>query len=97
MSTVYRVRVSGEVARTATGTRRRIVETAEGPRLLEFGKSPLFLPFLPPEVEQDPHLIVTPMSEDEMRQLRGDLTPISLPEAETPEPRPRRPRGGKVR
>lgn len=79
---VYRIGVSGEVAQTAAATRRRHVTTAQGPILLEFGKVPVFLTFLPPEVERDPHLVVTPMSEETMKQLGGKpklLSPSDSP------------------
>ncbi len=64
---IYRVIVSKEVAALGGGggTRRRTVQTPQGPRTLTFSQHPTFLDGMPPEVEGDPHLQARMLSEDE--------------------------------
>ena len=91
----YVVRLAAEVARQHNwrGTRRRVCTLADGSReLVVFGREPVIFAVLPPEVAEDPMLLVT-----EEPASSPDVPPQPWPAAEpAPEPPAERPPARKI-
>ncbi|HVF61670.1 MAG TPA: hypothetical protein VNJ70_17830 [Thermoanaerobaculia bacterium] len=78
-TTVYEVVVTPQVAQTrsdGTGSRRVWVGEGDDRILLEFTRAPTYLAEVPLEIEQDPHLLVKQVPEEDMAQVGGKLTSL---------------------
>lgn len=76
----YAIKVSPSVANTRTdglGHRNRTVATSGGLKTLTFSRQPTVLDWLPPEVDEDPHLVVTKIRKLPKGQRLTQLEPPS--------------------
>jgi len=62
-----------------TGTRRRSVGAESSRRTLEFGKEPIYLDILPPEIEEDSYLEKTEVTQKEITAAGGQVVRLSKP------------------
>lgn len=85
----YLIRLAAEVGRQHNwrGTRRRVCTFTDGPRLVVFTRVPIELDELPPEVEGDPLLLVTELSDD----VAPSVEDLASAPASVPSPPPARP------
>lgn len=77
--TVYEVVVTPQVAQTrsdGTGSRRVWIGEGDDRILLEFTRAPTYLAEVPVEIEQDPHLLVKEVPEEDMAQVGGKVTSL---------------------
>lgn len=79
------VSVSPAVAATSSGTRRRTCTIKGQAVMIEFSREPLYLHVgsIPPELTQDPHLIIKEITPEVMAAAGGTLTELpGVPKAE---------------
>jgi hypothetical protein len=80
----WKVRPTQEVLGDGAGTRRRSFDVDGTHHTLEFGKEPVYLDVLPPEIEQDPHLLTKEVTEEEMATAGGVLTRLKAERVQDP-------------
>jgi len=80
----WKVRPTQEVLGDGAGTRRRSFDVDGTHHTIEFGKEPVYLDVLPPEIEQDPHLLTKEVTEEEMVATGGVLTRLKAERVQDP-------------
>jgi hypothetical protein len=81
---IYRVTATLEICGTSGGIRQRTVTLPDGEtRTLTFSKEPVYLDMLPPEIAEDPHLIVREVPEGSA--LDGPVVSLKSERVEEPE------------
>jgi hypothetical protein len=82
----WKVRPTPDVLKAdGSGTRRRTVKVGEGSMTLTFGKEPLYLDSLPPEIEQDAHLQVKEVTAQEVLASGGTVIELKPERVQEPE------------
>lgn len=82
----YEIRIAKTVVDTGGpgATRRRTVETPDGPVTLTFGSTPAYLDSLPAEIAGDTHLVARQVTEAEMLVAGGVVTELKPERVQEP-------------